>query len=34
MAGRFIVTECSLREAMRDNRYWQAGHPERNAYVN
>lgn len=34
MADRFIVTESSLREAMRDDRYWHAGHPERNAYVN
>jgi len=27
------VTEASLKRAMRDPRYWQAGHPERNDYV-
>lgn len=26
-------TEASLRAAMRDPRYWQAGHPERSRYV-
>lgn len=28
------ITEADLRQAMRDRRYWQAGHPERHAYVN
>jgi hypothetical protein len=27
------ITEASLRSAMRDRRYWQSGHPEREAYV-
>lgn len=27
------MTEAKLREAMRDRRYWNAGHPERNAYA-
>lgn len=27
------VTEASLKRAMRDPRYWQAGHPERNDSV-
>lgn len=26
------ITEASLRAAMRDKRYWQTGHPERDAY--
>jgi hypothetical protein len=28
------MTEAGLRQAMRDRRHWQAGHPERHAYVN
>ncbi len=32
MAG-IAITERDLRAAMRDRRYWQAGHPEREAYV-
>ena len=27
------LTETGLRSAMRDRRYWQSGHPEREAYV-
>jgi hypothetical protein len=27
------ITEADLRAAMRDPRYWQAGHPERSSYV-
>lgn len=32
MSDSFQVTEESLRSAMRDPRYWRAGHPERDAY--
>lgn len=36
MSERISITEADLRQAMRDPRYWQAGHPERavfNAWV-
>jgi hypothetical protein len=32
MAERRAITEADLRTAMRDPRYWQAGHPERQAF--
>ena len=32
MAQLVPLTEASLRAAMRDPRYWRAGHPEREAY--
>ena len=28
-----LITETALRQAMRDPRYWQAGHPERADYA-
>lgn len=30
---RTVITEDSLRRAMRDDRYWQVQHPERGAYA-
>ncbi len=33
MAERIRITETDLRYFMRDRRYWQAGHPERQGYV-
>lgn len=30
--ARIAITEQDLRAAMRDRRYWQSGHPEREAY--
>ena len=32
MPDRLPITEADLRQAMRDPRYWQAGHPERAAF--
>jgi pimeloyl-ACP methyl ester carboxylesterase len=33
MSSSPFRTEAALREAMRDQRYWQTGHPERQAHV-
>ena len=32
MSDATIITSASLRQAMRDPRYWQQGHPERAGY--
>jgi hypothetical protein len=32
MSEATIITSASLREAMRDPRYWQQGHPDRTGY--
>jgi hypothetical protein len=33
MANRIPITGTKLREAMRDCRYWQPGHPERDEFA-
>ena len=33
MTPRMPITETSLRHAMRDGRYWQSGHPERDDFA-
>lgn len=33
MTPRAAITEGFLRRAMRDDRYWRSGHPERSAFV-
>lgn len=33
MAGTIPIREADLRAAMRDDRYWRFGHPERAAFV-